>query len=299
LDDTEWNLLNKGLAKYYTHIVFIFESKKAYSYVLDFARLGIQFAQSKRHEDRVLRTELYSRLFNAAVIMSRFDVAQTAMIMMEDEALLQACLRKLVERMCETYHSIKLAGLPFPGVVDDVDRILEEKCKATIDVVNGIPYHQILYSWRIRHQKHQPAAMVLYDRIQKLKHAGEDDNFTGEYVLDSAVTREYLLCINALMVLPKDDRWILPDEFPQSRKGVSSEVREHFARSRDLVQTLGDGAELPPSLLEPCSDEQNDEPKRKRLTIDDIRKEYHQELERIKAIQNNQFGFEADDMDIL
>jgi nuclear pore complex protein Nup160 len=273
---------------------------KAYSFVVDFARLGIQFSQAKSHESAVLRTELYSRMFNAAIVMSRFDLAQTALIKMEDEHLQHAALRKLVERMSETYHNIELASLPLPGLVEDVDRILEEKCKTSLDVVHGNPYHQILYAWRIKHQKHQAAALVLYDRIQKLRYAGEGDKFTGEYVLDSAVTREYLLCINALAVLPKKERWILPDEFPPTKPGdADARNGDDMSFSKDLLQAVtveGDSLLPFPDLTRGSDDH---EPRRRLVTLDDIRREYQDELKRITAIQNNQFGFEADDMDIL
>jgi nuclear pore complex protein Nup160 len=40
--------------------------------------------------------------------------------------------------------------------------------------------------------------------------------------------------------------------------------------------------------------------KRKIVTLADIRKEYQDELDRIAAIQNNQFGFAAgDEMEVL
>jgi nuclear pore complex protein Nup160 len=257
------------MAKYYCHIVAVYEKQKAYSYVIEFARLAIQFAQARDDEGAVIRTELLSRQFHAAVALSRFDVAHASMLSISVESLQHACLRKLVEKMCDGYHNIGLVSLPFPGLEHAVEEILEEKCQATMDVVHGIPYHQILYSWRVNHNNYRGAAAILYDRIQKLRHAGEGDKFTGEDVLDTPVTKQYVLLINALTCLETKDRFIIPQDLPHPGQRDGDD----------------DGKA---KLL-----------KRKLVTLEDIRKQYQDELDRIAAIQNNQFGFEADDMEIL
>ncbi|GJC99735.1 DNA repair protein rad51 [Colletotrichum higginsianum] len=240
LDDTEWNLLNKGPARYHCHIVALFEKAKAYSFVIEFAGLAIQYSHASP-EAALVRSEMLSRQFNAATVFSRFDVAHASLLAMKDKAMQHSSLRKLVDKMCESYHTSELMSLPFPGLQDSIDEILAQRCKTAMDVLSGIPYHQILYSWRIKHNDYRGAATVLLDRIQKLQHAGEGDKLIGDDILDTAVTKQYLLLINALS----------------------------------------------------CG-------KRKVVTLPDLRKQYQDELDRIAAIQNNQFGFEADDaMDIM
>lgn len=265
LDDTEWNLLHTGPARYYCHIVSLFERVKGYSYVLEFAGLAVQFSHSS--EDAALvRTEMLSRQFNAAAATSRFDLAHSSLLSMKDKAMRSSSLRKLLDRMCETHHTQDLMSLPFPGLEDDIDSILAQKCKAIMDVLNGTPYHQILYSWRITHNDYRGAASVLLDRIQKLKHAGEGDRFIGDDVLDTPVTKQYLLLINALSCVDPNQAWIFMEELPPPN-------------TRD-AKFQGE---------------------RKVITLADLRKQYQEELDRIAAIQNNQFGFEAGDdvMDIL
>jgi hypothetical protein len=39
--ETDRSLFSEGLAKYYSHIVGLFERAKAYSYVAEYARLGL------------------------------------------------------------------------------------------------------------------------------------------------------------------------------------------------------------------------------------------------------------------
>lgn len=262
LDDTEWNLLNHGPAKYYSHIVALFEKQKAYSYVVEFARLAMQFLGFKQ-DATFTKTDMQSRLFNAAVATSQFELAHTTLLLIKDQAMRSYSLRKLVDRMCETYHTIELVALPFPGLQQQVDDILAQKSKATLDVTEGFPYHQVLYSWRIKHNNYRGAASVVLDRIHKLRGAGVGDEVTGEDILDTPVTRQYLLLINALSCVEPKQAWIYDEP---------------------TVQTTGFGRK---------SEEAG---KRKVVSLADIRKQYQDELDRIAAIHNNQFGFEADDV---
>lgn len=260
LDDTEWNLLNSGLAQYYSHLVALFEKQKAYSYVVEFARLSIQFTGSTA-ENVNIKTDMLSRLFNAALATSQFELAHTTLLSMKDQALRQYNLRKLVDKMCETYHNSELVTLTFPGMQQEVDDILSLRCKSIMDVMHAFPYHQVLYSWRIKHNNFRGAASVILDKIQKLRLAGEGDQISGEDVLDTPVTKQYLLLINALSCVDAKQAWIFDEGIPTGDKDAPA--------------------------------------KRKVVSLADIRKQYQDELDRIAAIQNNQFGFEAGDvMDI-
>jgi nuclear pore complex protein Nup160 len=96
------------------------------------------------------------------------------------------------------------------------------------------------------------------DRIHKLRNAGEGDEATGEDILDTPVTRQYLLLINALSCVEPKQAWIY------------DEVSTGFG--------------------------QKDAGKRKVVSLADIRKQYQDELDRIAAIHNNQFGFDAGDV---
>lgn len=260
LDDTEWNLLNSGLAQYYSHIVALFEKQRAYSYVVEFARLSVQFTGAKA-ENASIKIDMLSRLFNAALATAQFQLAHTTLLSMKDEALRHYNLRKLVDKMCETYHNSELVTFPFPGMQQEVDDILSLRCKTIMDVMHAFPYHQVLYSWRIKHNNFRGAASVILDKIQKLRLAGEGDQISGEDVLDTPVTKQYLLLINALSCVDAKQAWIFDEGVPDAEKGATA--------------------------------------KRKVVSLADIRKQYQDELDRIAAIQNNQFGFEAGDvMDI-
>ncbi|KAI0412007.1 nucleoporin Nup120/160-domain-containing protein [Xylaria grammica] len=268
LDDDEWNLLFNGMPRYYAHIVALYEKHKAYSYVVDFARLALQFINTKTNDADLLRTEMQGRLFSGATAISRFELAHSTLVAMKDRALQHSFLRTLIQKMCDNLHNAELVQLSFPGLQGAVDEILAQRCQDTVDVVTGVPYHQILYSWRIKRNNYRGAATILLDRIQKLRRLGEGDQFTSEDVLDTVITRQYLMLINVLSCVEQKQAWITAEEFPHPQAGAAKGG-----------PTNG---------------------KRKVVTLADIRKEYQDELDRIAAIQNNQFGFSAEDeMEIL
>jgi nuclear pore complex protein Nup160 len=259
LNDTDTQLFHQGQLRYYSHIVALYEKHKAYSYVVDFARLSMQFANTTSSE--VDRKEMQSRLFNGALATSHFELAHSTLVTMRDRALQHSCLQKLVQKMCDNLHNSELVRLPFPGLQGAVDELLAQRSRETVDVVTGVPYHQILYSWRIQHNDYRGAAAVLLDRIHKLRQLGEADEPTGnDDVLDTAVTRQYLMLINVLSCIDAKQAWVTTTE--GSAQG-------------------GTG-------------------KRRVVTLADVRREYQEELDRIAAIDNNQFGFAAgDEMEIL
>ncbi|KAI2466369.1 nucleoporin Nup120/160-domain-containing protein [Annulohypoxylon bovei var. microspora] len=265
LDETEWNLLFAGLPRYYAHIVALFEQQKAYSSVIDFARLALQFVNNKAEDADKVRTEIQCRLFSSALATSQFETAHSTVVAMKDHALQHSCLRALIQRMCDNLHNSELVNLTFPGLQGAVDDILAQHCKDTVDVITGVPYHQILYAWRIKRNDYRGAASILLDRIQKLRQLGEGDQVTGDDILDTAVTRQYLMLINVLSCVDPKQAWITIEGQPRPMKSGAQDIS-----------------------------------KRKVVTLADIRKEYQDELDRIAAIHNDQFGFAADDeMEIL
>lgn len=256
------------MPRYYAHIVALYEKCRAYSYVVDFARLALQFINKKTKDADLLRVEVQSRLFSGATAISQFELAHSTLIAMKDRALQHSCLRALIQKMCDNLHNAELVQLSFPGLQSAVDDVLAQKCEDTMDVITGIPYHQILYSWRIKRNDYRGAAAILLDRIHKLRQLGEGDQFTSDDVLDTVVTRQYLMLINVLSCVEQKQAWITAEEPPLPPAGAANGAPIHG--------------------------------KRKVVTLADIRKEYQDELDRIAAIQNNQFGFTADDeMEIL
>jgi nuclear pore complex protein Nup160 len=265
LDETEKALLNSGIPEYYSHIVALYDSERIYSHVIEFARLSLQFSVGSDEDSNViqLRTEMHSRLFNAAIQTAQYDIAHSILALFKNTALQRTSLRTLVTRMCETAYSNQLTNLPFVGLQNEVDEILAQKCQTIVDVNIGTPYHKILYAWRIKRNNFRGAAAIALDRLQRLQNSGDGDKITSEDGLDTAVTRQYMSLINALSCVDPKQAWILAEEIPKS--GIN-------------------GAKVG---------------KRKLVTLDEIRRAYQDELDRIAAIQNNQFALaDGDEMDM-
>ncbi len=92
----------------------------------------------------------------------------------------------------------------------------------------------------------------------------------GEDGLETPVTRQYIALINALSCVDPKQAWILSEELPRT----------------------GGGAGL--------NGYDKKQPARKVVTLDDVRRSYQEELDRIAAIQNDQFTFAGgDEMDVL
>ena len=215
-----------------------------------------------------IRTEMYSRLFNAAIQTTRYDIAYSVLGLFTDEALKLSSLRTLVTKMCEASSASRLIDLPFIGLQENVDEILAQKCLSIIDVTVGVPYHKILYAWRIKRSDFRGAAAISLERLQRLQQSSGGNHALGEDGFETLVTKQYVAVINALSCVDPRQAWILTEEPPLKPSGPGSKI--------------------------------GTQPKRKVVTLEDIRRAYQEELDRIAAIENNQFAFTGgDEMDML
>lgn len=85
VSEVERNSFSEGLAHYYSHVIGLFEKARAYSYVADFAKLGLRSLMGQEGEE--LKTDLLQRLFTASIQTSRFHDAYSALIRHSDAAL--------------------------------------------------------------------------------------------------------------------------------------------------------------------------------------------------------------------
>lgn len=243
-------------------------------------------------------------------------------------ALQRSGLRYLVEKMCETGQVAALLALPFPGGLRDaVDDVLEHKCRAAMEVVRGTPWHHVLYSWRVAHNDYRGAASVLLDQLHKLQQAGEGDKFLAsasaaeqgngsDDVLDTPVTRQYLKLINTLSCVDPKQAWIYTEDPLANQTGTATTpahdtaIRsvetssndnltgtqttdadtQHASQASATAKKSGSDSNPMASFLKKAAAAQRP-PWRKVVTLADLRKQYQAELDRIAAIQNNQFAF--------
>lgn len=166
--------------------------------------------------------------------------------------------------MVTQQQATQLLKFPFVGLADEVDSILVAQCQKTLNLVSGPPYYQILYSFRISRNDFRGAASILHERLQRLKTTSSKHHDPA----DESLTQCYLMIINTLSSVSKQDAYILADQ------------------KNDGQWALGQGKKLI---------------KRQIVTLDSLRKEYQAELDRVAAIEGGNFPFveAGDEMDIL
>lgn len=173
-------------------------------------------------------------------------------------------MQSLLQSLIEHYDTKTLIALPFPKVlIPEVDSILGSLARKHLPFsptpTSTPQYHQVLYTWRIHNKDFRGAAEILFERLQKLQHATakvfEPD--------DETLLEAYLVLINTLACLGKEDGWILAE-------GIESD--HGFKKG-----------------------------KRRVITLEDVRREYQSELDRRSEMQQGRFPLlgGGDAMDVL
>jgi hypothetical protein len=170
----------------------------------------------------------------------------------------------LITKLVEQRRPDKLMSWPLGTSVKEVDAILEGLCKKIVNIQTGPPYHKVLHAFRISQNNYRGAAAILYERGKRLKsHTSTPKNL-------EELRLNYTITINALACVSEDQQWIFSeDDVSSGTLGSSLGMRESL------------GGSQPP------------QGKRKLLTIEDIRKEMQQELDRQNAIESGSFPFDS------
>ncbi|KAF1965518.1 hypothetical protein BU23DRAFT_519443 [Bimuria novae-zelandiae CBS 107.79] len=266
--ELEQEKFSEGLPKYYSHVLGLFEQAKAYSYMSDFARLGLNSMMGS--EDQELKSDLLQRLFTSSIQSSRFEEAYTALTRYSDSALKHSSLKSLITAMIAQSQTATLLKFPLVGLVEEMDTILSDLCKTTLNMGSGPPYHQILYSFRVSRGNFRGAATILHERLQRLKSTSSKIHDPA----DESLIQCYLMIINALSSVSQEDAYILADQ--RIDEGLPQFLHGPIGTAKKLL-------------------------KRHIVTLDTLRREYQAELDRVAAIENGHFAFmdPTDEMDIL
>lgn len=179
-----------------------------------------------------------------------------------------SCLQTLVTSMISQQQTTQLLKFPFVGLADEVDAILSAQCQKTLNLASGPPYYQILYSFRVSRNNFRGAASILYERLQRLKTTSSKHHDPA----DDTLTQCYLMIINTLSSVSKEDAYILAEQ----RTEGNGPPQWGIGQGKKLL-------------------------KRQIVTLDGLRKEYQAELDRVAAIESGQFPFvdAGDEMEVL
>lgn len=179
----------------------------------------------------------------------------------------RSALQTLVISMIQQSQTETLLQYPFVGLVDDVDAILSSLCHKTLNLSSGPQYHQILYAFRISRNNFRGAASILHERLQRLKSSSSQVHDPA----DDSLTQCYLMIINTLSSVSKDEAYILADQ-----RIDNGAPQWGIGKAKKMLR-------------------------RQVISLDTLRKEYQAELDRVEAIENGQYPFVdgGDEMDIL
>jgi nuclear pore complex protein Nup160 len=281
-----------GVPRYFQHVLALFETAKAFAYTADFAHLALQALQLGQKEPTfAFKSEILSRLFTAELKCSRYLIAFNALAHFTDHALQKSAMIALVDSiLSSTSSTTGLVGglqvietLPIglhPQLSRHVDQhlaALAKKQKSVLGLQNQlwtsdseVDYLRVLYAFRTAQKDYRGAVAVLLDRLRLIKKSSQARNDP-----EATQIRHVLLAlINALSCVAPDEAYLLIDaEEPPKYGGV-------------MFKTFGDAV-----------DHKGNSPRHKRviITLDDLRREYQQLLDKCSRIERGDFDFEMDE----
>ncbi|KAB8748965.1 hypothetical protein FH972_026516 [Carpinus fangiana] len=271
LDLEQRNQFNAGSTRYYQHVVALFDKAKgAMSYVAEFATLGLRSLDREISDgefdgdEESTRTEFLSRLFTAYIKTSRLIEAYDVLKTHTDGALRRASLQAFLSATLAKNRTKLLLSLQMSDdLAEEVDEHLATMAsksfnedRSPFDVSGGAlaPY-KVLYAWRISRNDMRGAASCLWEQLQRLRQA-QHNGSKGEDAEDQ-IASTYLAMINCLSLVQPEMAWILV-------RPIANVQKPRFGRAAPVASET--------------------KPKRKVVTLEDMRKEWQQELDRVADI---------------
>ncbi|KAI3289257.1 hypothetical protein DTO002I6_6999 [Penicillium roqueforti] len=195
LDLLDVDCFHNGLAKYYQHILSIYEKVRSYSHVADFASLALQALDSEIWAEQdseypTVRDDLLSRLFTGALKTCQFDQAYSALARLQDLKLQRTELTELISTILAV-SGPGTAGLKqilrfptslVPNIASFIDEILVHLTRKQTTNVSWLDadsknfpatpdYTRILQAYRIARSDYRGAAEIAYRNVQRLRKA--------------------------------------------------------------------------------------------------------------------------------
>lgn len=292
VDAVERINFGNGQTRFLYHVMGLFEDVKAMSQVAEFSKQALTAldddASLSQGDLTALRNDLLSKLFTASLRTSRFSDAFATLRQQDDRALRHSQLKELLSALLSSHRVRMLLSLDYDDELaeqaDDylaqlaLDAGVEER--PLVDLSSETPKplpHHVLYSWRISRNDMRGAALCLWEYLQKLQRKREAN--TRGIDVDDQIAETYLGLINCLSLVQPDMRWLLVRPLPAPPAAPKRHTTGRTARA---------APEPTPTV-----------PKRKVVTLADIRKEWQRELDRQADIEAGRFAYPMDDaMDV-
>lgn len=295
LSAEEASHFNNGLPSYYDHIASLFEAQNAHSDAAGFVLLALENLKTGKEEPVAnFKQSMLLRLFSAEVKCSKFQQAFDALVQFSDSTLQRASAVELIDSMLDSGSSLNDASgavrqiqmLPLesqPQLGFTIDQHLASLAKkqTTIPTTGGVwlssstvDYLSILHALRLSRKDYRGAVSVLFDRLKIIQKSGRARSDPQAVALRHAL----LALINAMTCVAEDEAYMIVNTSDDPRLGGTG-----------LKRIRGGG-----------SAKQGAVRKRQKvvITLDDLRREYQQVLDRCSRIERGDFEFgEGDDED--
>lgn len=282
-----------GMPLYLQHIITLFEGHEAYSQAADVARSTLESLQPVKSEPQPnFKQNILLRLFTAELKTSRFDSAFDALVQFSDPVLQRASTTELIDTMlssstslsdtAETVKHIQKFPLSFhPQIATTIDQHLASLAKKQSATPSSgwlsnstTDYLSILHALRLSRNDYRGAMSTLFDRLRIIQKSGRARSDPQATSLRHAL----LALINAMTCVSEDEAFIVADAAEDPRIGGKS-----LKRLRPADDTI----------------DENSAKKRTRIvvTLDDLRREYQNVLDRCSRIERGDFEFSANDVE--
>ena len=280
-----------GIPRYFQHVLALFESARAFTYAAAFAHLALQALQPGQKEPTfAFKSEVLSRLFTAELKCSRFHAAFTALAQFTDHALQKSAMIAMVDAILSPITSTTdlvgglelIKSLPIglhPQLSRHVDQhlaVLAKKQKSIPGLQNRlwttdmeVDHLRVLHAFRIAQKDYRGTVSVLLDRLCLIKKSSQARNDPEATQIRHAL----LALINALSCVAPDEAYMLMD------------VEESPKTNDAMIEGFGEAV-----------DHKGSSTRRRRIiiTLDDLRREYQQLLDKCSRIERGDFDFEMD-----
>ncbi|KAK9366625.1 nucleoporin Nup120/160-domain-containing protein [Lipomyces kononenkoae] len=267
--------IGSGVMRLSSHIADLLYRKAAYSFATEFVKLALDMRDPQVGNGET--DKLFTKAFRAALSGALYDDAYMAMTNISQDKLRHDLLTEFINTLCTSGQSLRLCDYAFLELLTDVEAILEQNARSTIDLhVPFAPnYYKILYSWRTEHGNYQGAASAIYEYVQRLRsgltRASLDTHDSAEFnTFDIEVTQGYLVLLNTLACIDeKPEPWFLTRRADLDAGQVESPLKK-------------------PKIGGPTADYGRQ--KRVLVKLSDVEREYAEELARMEAILNRQLA---------
>lgn len=272
------DLFYNGIPRYFQHVLALFETAKAFSHTADFAHLALQALQPGQKEPAfAFKSEILSRLFTAELKCSRFLAAFTALAQFTDHALQKSAMIALIDAGLQVIETLPIGLHPqLSRHVDQHLAALAKKQKSIPGVQsqlwtshNDVDYLTILHAFRIAQKDYRGAVTVLLDRLKLIKRSNQARNDPEAVQLRRAL----LVLINALSCVAPDEAYLLTEENESPK--TNGMVAGNFGGAADP-----NGGSTRRRII---------------ITLNDLRREYQQLLDKCSRIERGDFDFEMDE----